>query len=190
MEAVLSQKEFTAWVNEHADALYGYALRRVSGEEIAKDLVQETFLAAWRNRNTFRKEASARTWLFTILKSKLADHYRKASSRIQITDLQTENGDDFFFDEAGHWKKQAYPREWPAEFFHPGAVKEFQQVLGHCRKKLKEIQALVFSMKYLDEEESETICKELNISPANFWVIIHRAKVQLRACLEKNWFKL
>lgn len=190
MDLVLSQKEFTLWVNEHADALYGYALKRVSAEETAKDLVQETFLSAWKTRDGFRREASARTWLFTILKSRITDHYRRTASRIQVTELQADDSEDFFFDEAGHWRKQAYPREWPAESFHPAAVQEFQEVLGNCRGKLKEIQGVVFSMKYLDDWESEEICKELNLSPANFWVIIHRAKVQLRACLEKNWFKL
>jgi DNA-directed RNA polymerase specialized sigma24 family protein len=64
---------------------------------------------------------------------------------------------------------------------------EFMQILLACKDKLSPTQALVFTMKYLDGEEAEDICKELNISASNYWVIVHHAKLQLRQCLEKNW---
>jgi DNA-directed RNA polymerase specialized sigma24 family protein len=68
-------------------------------------------------------------------------------------------------------------------------TKEFYQAFHGCSKKLKELQSTVFVMKYVDGLESEEICRELSLSSSNYWVLIHRAKVQLRACLEKNWMQ-
>lgn len=177
------------WINEYGDMLYRFALQRVSNTDAAKDLVQETFLAAWRNKESFKGEASEKNWLFAILKNKIIDHYRKAVNR--LTDNISESGeneDAFYFDEEGHWTSEAFPRDWAIEPSGKIEAKEFYSVLEKCKGKLKEIQNMVFSMKYMDEMESEEICKTLNITASNYWVLLHRAKVQLRACLEKNWF--
>ena len=64
---------------------------------------------------------------------------------------------------------------------------EFMHVLNECKNRLNEVQNAVFTMKYIDGEDSEMICKELNISSSNYWVLVHRAKLKLRECLEKNW---
>ena len=92
-----------------------------------------------------------------------------------------------YFDEKEHWTKSASPTKWGAGE-STIEQKEFYEVLRKCKNKLKDIQNTVFSLKYLEGMESEEICKELNISASNYWVLIHRAKLQLRACLEKNWF--
>jgi len=184
---MMAQLDATKWVNDYSDMLYRYALPRVNDREVAKDLVQDTFLAAWRNFNNFKGEISEKNWLFTILKNKIIDHYRKASTR--LTEALPEAGNDAFFDQEEHWTGPAGPQDWGIDYSQPVEKKEFYDILNKCRKKLKDIQAAVFSMKYLDDLDSEEICKELNITPSNFWVLMHRAKLQLRACLEKNWIK-
>ncbi len=182
----MQQANATRWVKDYGDILYRYALPRVSDSDLAKDLVQETFLAAWRNIETYKGEASEKNWLFTILKNKIIDHYRKASTR--LTDKLTDGNDDIQFDEVGHWNKENKPNEWGIDYSNPVEAKEFYRVLEKCKNKLKEIQNTVFSMKYLDGFDSDDICKELGITASNYWVLLHRAKVQLRGCLEKNWF--
>ncbi|MCU0320788.1 MAG: sigma-70 family RNA polymerase sigma factor [Chitinophagaceae bacterium] len=176
----------TRWVKDFGDMLYRYALPRVSDSSIAKDLVQETFLAAWRNVDNYKGEASEKNWLFTILKNKIIDHYRKASSR--LTDSVDTSLGENYFDENGHWKTSTMPNDWGIDYNTAIEHKEFYSVLEICKSKLKEIQNAVFSMKYLDGVESDEICKVLNITPSNYWVLMHRAKLQLRTCLEKNWF--
>ena len=94
-----------------------------------------------------------------------------------------------FFDEREHWRKGMYPRQWSVDFSNTAETKEFYKVFRSCGGKLKELQNAVFVMKYIDGLESGEICKELSISASNYWVLIHRAKVQLRACLEKNWMR-
>jgi RNA polymerase sigma-70 factor (TIGR02943 family) len=178
------QHEFRAWVMGHSDILYNYALKRVPDEHTARDIVQETFLAAWRNMAGFKGTASVKNWLFVILKSKLSDHYRR---HINIQSIASDHKDHTYFDTEGHWNEPSYPTNWSVDFEDRAAAKEFYLVFKSCGRKLKEVQHAAFIMKYVDGLESEEICAELGISAANYWVLIHRAKVQLRACLQKNW---
>lgn len=182
------QQQATEWVNEYADMLYNYALQRIKDTDTAKDLVQDTFLAAWRNIDNYTGEASVKTWLFAILKNKLIDYYRKAASTYTTASIGDKQENDIFFNDVAHWSKEAYPVEWSVKSDSYLESKEFYAILGKCKKKLKEIQMAVFTLKYLENQDSEEICKTLNITTANYWVLIHRAKLQMRACIEKNWF--
>ncbi|MGB5369599.1 MAG: RNA polymerase sigma factor, partial [Flavobacteriaceae bacterium] len=69
------------WVDNYADYLFNYAIGRVSDVEIAKDLVQETFVAGLHSAKNYKGEAAERTWLIAILKRKVIDHYRKINSK-------------------------------------------------------------------------------------------------------------
>ncbi|MBR2648668.1 MAG: sigma-70 family RNA polymerase sigma factor [Sediminibacterium sp.] len=175
------------WVNAYSSQLLGFAISRVKDEHLAKDLVQETFVSAWKNIEQYNGEASVKTWLTTILKNKIIDHYRKASTRLTDSLGDNDATQDVFFDDADHWAKAHYPQQFSIRPNNNIEKKEFYTILAACRKKLKAIQDAVFSLKYLDGMDSETICKELNISPSNYWVLIHRAKVQLRGCIETKW---
>jgi RNA polymerase sigma-70 factor (ECF subfamily) len=183
----MMQRSATKWVNDYGDMLYRYALSRVNDTETAKDLVQETFLAAWRNYDNFKGGISEKNWLFAILKNKIIDHFRRASTRLtdSLPDIVDDNP---YFDNTEHWTATAAPRDWNVDTNSTINQKEFYEVLSKCKSKLREIQNRVFTLKYLEGLESEEVCKELNISASNFWVLIHRAKLQLRECLEKNWF--
>jgi RNA polymerase sigma-70 factor (TIGR02943 family) len=180
---------FRNWVNDHSDELYRFALQRLHDKELCKDLLQEAFLAAWRNIDSYKGQASVKNWLFIILKRKITDHYRKAHTRLKVEMAQQENNDHTFFDEEDHWRKGMYPQPWSIDFSNRVEVKEFQHVFHSCGKKLRAIQNSVFVMKYVDAMDSEEICKELQITSSNYWVLLHRAKVRLRACLEKNWMQ-
>lgn len=184
-ENTLKPKE---WVKNYSDTLYRFAVLRVNDEETAKDLIQETFLAALRNTERFRGEISEKNWLFTILKNKIIDHYRKKASALVSEINGLLNSAQEYFDEEGHWKESAYPNDWKTDYKAPVESEEFHEILNKCLNKLSELMRIVFTMKYLDEKESDEICKELQISSSNYWVVMHRAKLQLRSCLEKKWF--
>lgn len=173
------------WVNKYADMLYNYTITRVNDKGTAEDLVQDTFLSAWRAKDSYNAEASEKTWLFAICKNKIIDHYRKKSTgKEQYAELDTTS---HFFDDAEHWTKQDQPNEWGISYTSTVETKEFYGILEYCKKKLQEMQRNVFVMKYMEDLEAEEICKVLNISSSNYWVIIHRAKLQLRKCIEQNW---
>lgn len=178
------------WVANHADYLYAYTITRINDEEQARDLVQETFLAALEKVDRFEGKSTERTWLTAILKNKIIDAYRKRSSGLaRMTDvLHAEQEQHDFFDPAdGHWNPAYAPKEFKIEFNDPIEGKEFTSILKKCMQKLPALWLSVFTMKHMDEESTDFICTELKVTPSNYWVIIHRTKVNLRACLQKNW---
>ena len=177
------------WIARYADYLYSYALARINDEEMAKDLVQETFLAALVGVEKFEGKSSERTWLMAILKNKIVDVYRKKSSGImkQVVALNDETGQhDFFEAETGHWKAEYAPQAFGIESHDLHADKEFSQILRKCMQKLPALWLAIFTLKHIDELDSKVICMKMGLTPSNFWVIMHRAKVNLRACLQGN----
>lgn len=177
------------WVATHADYLYAYALSRINDEELARDLVQETFLAALQNARGFAGKSSERTWLTAIMKNKVVDVYRKRALGLKITGNEgaVHGQDDFFEEDNGHWKAYCLPQAFGIEDKDHLVTKEFDVVLKRCMQKLPALWTAVFTMKHIDDEPTDIICAQMKVSAANFWVIIHRTKVNLRACLEKNW---
>jgi RNA polymerase sigma-70 factor (TIGR02943 family) len=177
------------WVSAHADYLYAFAITRINDEEQARDLVQDTFLAALEKVAGFEGKSSERTWLTAILRNKIIDVYRKKSSGLRNTELIVAEQEqaDFFDDQTGHWMPEHGPKEFGIEDKDHLVNKEFEKILERCMAKLPMLWKAVFTMKHIDEEATDTICAELKVTASNFWVIIHRAKVNLRACLQKNW---
>lgn len=178
------------WVEKYADYLYGFAMSRLRDEDVAKDLVQDTFLAALQRLAHFEGKSQEKTWLTAILKNKIADFYRKKSSGglrdLKITAAEQEQH-DFFDAETGHWNTEHRPQVFGLETQDPLMMKELGAILSDCIAKLPGLWSAVFSMKHMDDLESELICAELKLTAANFWVIMHRTKLNLRACLQKNW---
>jgi RNA polymerase sigma-70 factor (TIGR02943 family) len=181
------------WVEKHGDVLFGFAVARVPGRAIAQDLVQETFLAALKARGSFTGRSTERAWLFGILRNKLADYYRRQSREVPIADLEAplpEEQESFNSSGAGAdgWARGRAPRAWE----NPEATlvsKEFQEVLKRCASRLPHKTAEAFLRREMDGTPSEEICKDLGISPNNLWVMLHRARMSLRRCLEEHWFE-
>ena len=178
------------WVDDHADYLYAYAIARINDEEQAKDLVQETFLAALQKVDKFEGKSSERTWLTAILKYKIIDVYRKKSSGLVVNaDVQRaeQEQSNFFEPEYGHWNNEHAPKAFGIDYHDPLVNKEFNSILQKCMQKLPALWLSIFTMKHIDDQSTDVICSELKITQSNFWVIIHRTKLNLRACLQKNW---
>lgn len=184
----------TKWTSTFADELFRYAMSKTGKVELSEDLVQETFLGGLKAMESFKGQCSERTWLFTILKFKISDHYRKASNKYEVNNssfsFEDHSAIDDYFNEDGDWTKEATPKSWGMDASVAMENKELANALNFCIDKLPENQKQLILLKMVEEEETENVCKELNITTTNYWVIIHRAKLQLRACLEKSWFKL
>jgi RNA polymerase sigma-70 factor (TIGR02943 family) len=183
--------EPSTWVVRYADYLYSYALTRVTKSEVAEDLVQDTFLSALGAVDTFRGAASEKTWLIAILKRKIIDYYRKKSTSHEKQSLDgLAVGTEAFFDtDDGHWTRAGAPKDWKKDFNTSVERDEFYTILSRCLSKIPEKWSAAFVMKQVDGRETEEICNELDITPSNYWVIMHRAKLHLRDCMAKNWFE-
>ena len=174
------------WVDQHADYLYRYAATRISDDEMAKDLVQETFLSALKAMKNFKGKASERTWLTSIIKRKVIDHYRKINSEKGKAEIKVsfyESGD-----REGEWLEERVPQQWGDAADAAIESKELQKVIDWCIENLPEKYAVVFKMKTIQKIETEEICNDLEITTSNLWVLIHRARTQLQKCLTDNWF--
>ena len=175
-----------SWVDSYGDFLYRFALSRVKDPSVAEDLVQETFLAALRGRENFKGQSAGRTWLIAILKHKIVDHIRKKIREPSTDKIETLlDSSDPDFDERGHW--QTLPAKWAV---NPGNLyeqKEFLDVLYHCLAELPERLAEAFIKREMDGLSTKEICKELGITATNSWVMLYRARMSLRRCLESKW---
>ena len=180
------------WVELYGDYLYKFALLRLRDAAKAEDAVQETFLAALKGSKSFAGRSAEKSWLVGILKNKISDYFRKASRETVFTDLDfyaDEESDRFVADglSKGGWIHELGPRAWP----EPGANLDneaFWKVFRECTGKLPKNVATVFNLRELDGIESKEVCALLNISENNLWVMLHRARMALRHCLETNWF--
>ncbi len=182
------------WVERYADALLNFAFRRTNDLALAEDLVQDTFLSALKARSNFKGNSQEKTWLYSILENKLNDYFRSSNYTFQKqrVNIEAEFFDHFFEKESegGHWHNERKPQEWKnlSEENSPDSSEEFYRILQSCLKKLPQKLERIFVLKNIEELETEKICKELAITASNYWVMIHRAKLQLRECLEINWF--
>jgi len=183
---MLTKELLHSWVEQYSDDLYRYIIRRVQDDALAKDLVQETFLAAFRSRDRYTTGSKPLAWLYTIIKNKMIDHYR-AEQRKPTDSLDDQpHIDAVLFDEKGNWRQKPNSQFFSEDM--DGAEKdEFWRILSTCQQELSHKQKLAFVFKYMEGWPSEQICKELDISSSNYWVLIHRAKLKLRQCLEQKW---
>jgi RNA polymerase sigma-70 factor (ECF subfamily) len=180
------------WVELHGDYLFGYAMMRLRDQSTAEDMVQETFLAALKGGKSFAGRSAEKSWLVGILKNKICDFYRKAGRETSFTDMEfyaSEESNNFVADGLARnsWQSDAMPQNWPM----PGAgldKEAFWRAFQECAKKLPEKVGAVFMLREVDEIESREICAMLNISEGNLWVMLHRARMALRRCMEVNWF--
>ncbi|MCF8369102.1 MAG: sigma-70 family RNA polymerase sigma factor [Bacteroidales bacterium] len=184
------KSEIASLFNQHADYLFNFAITRVNDEHIAEDLVQETFISALRNYASFEGKSKASTWLIAILKNKIIDHYRKKVREYKKESIDQLASTEDFFNTKGHWRKEQRPQAVDFSADQSLNQEEFYVVLQKCLTGLNDLQRMAFVLKHLEDVDTTEICKELQITASNYWVIIHRAKLQLRKCLEINWINV
>lgn len=179
------------WVDLYSDKLYTWAFHKTASKELAEDLVQDTFLAAFQSITNFEHKSKPETWLFSILNNKIAAHFRKLYRNPAVTESESSPDAFFdnFFDEDGGWRKEQRPAEWSDAGMNLLDDAAFVNTLQNCLERLPQSWMAAMQLKYLEEKKGDVICQELGITPTNFWQVLHRAKLQLRKCLENHWFK-
>ena len=175
-----NRKTVSNWVHEYSDQLYSWAYHKTSSETVAQDLVQETFLSAFKSIDKFEERSTPKTWLTAILNNKIKNHYQKSMK--EKTVFQSDSS----FNSDGSWKNTEPSDIWNEEQ-HLLDNPEFNSTLDKCKNDLPEKWRLAIASKYTLNLNPEEICQELQISMSNYWQMIHRAKVHLKNCIEKNW---
>jgi RNA polymerase sigma-70 factor (ECF subfamily) len=182
------------WVKDHGDYLHRFAVQRVRDPAVAEDILQETFLAALRNRHQFAGHSSERTWLAAILKRKVVDHFRRASREVDfnLQDPSELPTDEFHASgrKAHMWTESARPADWTIDPHDPAEQKEFWHFLNLCLDSLDQRMGIVFVLREMEEMSTDDICNVLGLSATNLRVILYRVRRLLRACIEKHWLEV
>lgn len=175
-----------AWVERHADYLFNYAVGQMRDTAAAEDLVQDTLLAALRSADRFAGQSSERTWLTGILRHKILDHLRQAQRRPTVPLTTTgERVGDGLSDETMLWVHEV--ADGCASPSRRVELAEFRAALVAAMGSLPPRIAQVFELYEIQNLPTGEICAELAISPNNLWVMLHRARKQLRESLEDTW---
>ena len=178
------------WLEAYGDVLFRFAMKRLRNVDHAEDVVQETLLAAFQARANYSGRSSEQTWLIGILKHKIVDFIRRQVCETAVDDIAaladvaTGSEVEGLFDERGHWITP--PDDWgrPDKRLHN---QQFLEAFEACLERLKPMIASVFTLRELVGQSVEEICNELGITATNCGVILYRARMGLRRCLEVRW---
>lgn len=169
--------------------MHQFAKLQLSDADLAEDVVQEALMGALRNAKSFGGRAALKTWVFAILKNKIADALRQRSRLVQASSLVDSEDVDLppLFDQKGAWRDDERPQSWgdPEASFDQ---QEFWRVFETCLDGLPEKHARIFMMREFIELSADDICINLDISVSNLHVMLHRARLRLRECLENRWY--
>lgn len=184
----MTTSDLSALLETLRPQLLRYAQLQLRNAAWAEDAVSETLLAALEKPESFAGRAQPKTWLIGILKHKLVDQVRKHARECSLS-RDEEDGEasfeDLLFDATGHFREQ--PMDWGDPEGTLGQ-QQFLKILDACVEKLPNQLGRVFLMREWMELETDEICKELSITATNLWVMLHRARLRLRECLQLNWF--
>ena len=176
----------SSWLDEHGDYLFRFALSRLRDGDAAEEVVQDTFVNALKNVKQYAGRSSERAWLLGILKNKIVDVYRKRKRDPINVDAEKADISEMLFDQKGSWKKEIRPQL--KQSLDSVDREEFWETLKKCLGLLPSRQADAFTLRTMDEQSTENICKQMEITPTNYWVILHRARLQLSGCMKQQWF--
>lgn len=180
-----------AFLTRVREDMLRFARLQLGSDDEAEDAVQEALAGALKNAANFRGEAALKTWIIAILKNKVADILRQRQRRpvvaSQMQEADQEGALPAVFDRKGMWRDAARPARWedPEADLHST---QFLAVFDACLNRLPPQQGRVFMMREVVELETQEICSELGLSISNVHVILHRARLALRACLQLHWF--
>lgn len=166
-----------------------FAVQQLGDSSLAEDVVQDALVGALRNKDSFRGRAALRSWMFAILKNKIVDSIRRKSrmsahgEQIALDEIDGAG----LFESHGRWRSDSKPKHW-AQPDDSLMDADFWRVFGVCLDHLPPRQSRVFMMREVLALETDEICVALDITAANLHVVLHRARLELRACLQKCWF--
>lgn len=169
--------------------LVRFARLQLRNDSLADDVVQDALMAVLEKPDGYAGQSSLRTYVIGIMKHKIVDALRstRRTCRLDDTlddDLSQEQVDALF-------AADGHPMQRPRHWGNPDAALEqqdFFRMLELCLEKLPPRAARIFMMREWLELDTEEICRELDISASNVWVMLYRARLRLRECLELHWF--
>ena len=175
------------WVDRYGDYLYGFAMSRLRNPDAAHDCVQDTFLAAIKALDRFDGSRDIKFWLRGIMRNKIVDHIRRSVKENKV-DIQAEDEaliESFWFKYSGIATTNPDPWQFNPRKHYDNS--EFWVVFDRCIEQVKEPARQAFILRVLEDLSTEEVCKVMNVTSNYLWVLLHRARAQLKTLLEANW---
>jgi RNA polymerase sigma-70 factor (TIGR02943 family) len=180
------------WVDAYGDRLFRYALSRIRDARAAEDLIQETLLAAFKGRDRFKGESAELTWMIGILRNKIFEHLRRQAREVPLSPATDgeDRGDreESLFDGTGHWKEAVAPADWGGEPQKKAESAEFASALKDCLEALTPNVARAFVLREMEGVAHRACADALGVPPGRLAVLLYRARLRLRRCLERGLF--
>lgn len=182
----LTDTLFEELIESHSHKLLNRAFYLLSNKEDAEDVVQEVFIVAYSRRDTLHNVLSAEAWLQGILHNKVVDMY-KERYRKPMVNINFEH----YFDQNGEWKQTDITNVWEET---PDSLDtlldntDFRQSFYDCLHKLPPRWKIAIKLCYLHGQKAGKICHELGLTTTAYWKLLQRSRLQLRKCIEINWF--
>ena len=181
----------TVFLEDIRRQMIKFATQQLGDSHQAEDAVQDALIGALKNADSFGGRAALKTWIFAILKNKIADTLRHKQRMVNVSSLLREEDDDEdlseLFDRKGFWQPDEHPIAWgnPEASLREG---QFWRVFETCLEALPPNQARVFMMREFIELGAEEICAAVNLTTSNLYVLLHRSRLRLRECIENKWY--
>lgn len=175
------------WVDRYGDYLYGFAMSRLRNPDAAHDCVQDTFLAAIKALDRFDGSRDIKFWLRGIMRNKIVDQIRRSVKENKV-DIQAEDEaliESFWFKYSGIATTNPDPWQFNPRKHYDNS--EFWVIFDRCIQQVKEPARQAFILRVLEDLSTEEVCKVMNISSNYLWVLLHRARAQLKTLIEANW---
>jgi RNA polymerase sigma-70 factor (ECF subfamily) len=179
-----TKSDVSKWVEEHGDYLLNFAMSKLNQRDLALDLIQDTYISAIAGIDRFEGRSSPRTWLTSILNRKIIDHWRKKKSRKTNVVSHYFSGEGS--QDSGNWILENVPESTLDTIETKVVLEEQLSALEDCIDVLPDKSQGVIRAKYVEQKKGDEICKEYDITSSNFWVLVHRAKLLLRNCLQSK----
>lgn len=178
-----------AYLSELREQMIKFAILQLQDESTAEDVVQEALVGALKNAKSFQRKSALKTWVFAILKNKIIDSLRKGQKTVAVSQIceDQEQEIEALFDNKGHWHQDEKPKHWEQP---EGQLEDehFWRAFDICLNALPAKYARFFMMREFLELETHEICENETLNANNLHVILYRARVRLRECLENGWF--
>ncbi len=176
------------WVDAYGTRLFRYALSRVRDESSAEDLIQDTFLTALKSRDRFKGDSSELTWMTGILRNKIFEFYRRQAKDVPLLPSDEESDPQNEFFDGRHWSASSAPRDWGGEPARKAETAEFSAALRRCLDALSENVARAFILREMEGLAPKDAAEALGVPPGHLAVLLYRARLRLRRCLERSHF--
>lgn len=176
------------WVDAYGDRLFRYAFSRVRDESSAEDLLQDTLITALKSRDRFKGDSSELTWMTGILRNKIFEFYRRQAKEVPLLPSDEDSDPEIEFFDGRHWRASAAPREWGGEPARKAESAEFSAALRRCLDALTQNVARAFILRDMEGVEPKAAADALGVAPGHLAVLLYRARMRLRRCLERSHF--